>query len=153
MSEPLRVMFADDEAMARRRMRRLLDAMPNVEVVGEHSDGAAVLESLGRDPNAADVLLLDIRMPGLTGLEARAMLPDDGPHVVFTTAYSEHALRAYEVGAKDYLLKPIDVAKLSRSLSRARQRRSGGSTFARKPAAPAAGRRAGAGAVRGLYGA
>ncbi|MEZ4384535.1 MAG: LytTR family DNA-binding domain-containing protein, partial [Nannocystaceae bacterium] len=69
-----------------------------------------------------DVVLLDIRMPGLSGIETGALFPDDGPEIIYTTAYGEHALAAFDVGAVDYLLKPIDALKLRRALERARGR-------------------------------
>ncbi|MCB9753606.1 MAG: response regulator transcription factor [Myxococcales bacterium] len=117
----LRVLIADDEQVARRRLTRLLGAMPGIELAGECARGDAVLEWLARPEARVDVLLLDIRMPGISGLEARALIPDDGPYVIFTTAHAEHALEAFEVGAVDYLLKPIEAGRLSRALARARR--------------------------------
>ncbi|MCA9695472.1 MAG: response regulator [Nannocystaceae bacterium] len=120
----LRVLIADDEEVARRRLRRLLGAAPGVTIVGECVSGQEVLEWLARAEDEVDVLLLDIRMPGLSGLETRALLPDDGPYVIFTTAHAEHAVAAFEVGAVDYLLKPIEAARLATALQRARGVRS-----------------------------
>jgi two-component system, LytTR family, response regulator len=117
--KPLRVIIADDEAMARKRMTRLAGAIPGVAVVGECTDGQEVLDLVAEEP--ADVLLLDIQMPGLSGLDASALLPDDGPVVIFTTAHPEHALRAFDIGATDYLLKPIDAARLQKALQRVRR--------------------------------
>lgn len=115
--EPLRVLLADDEALARQRLARLLAGMDQVKLVAECANGAEVLRSVTEA--RPDILLLDIRMPELTGLETRALLPDDAPYVIFTTAYSEHALEAFDVGADDYLLKPIEVARLKRAIDRA----------------------------------
>ncbi len=117
---PLRVLIADDELLARKRMVRLASALPGVEVVGAVEDGAAVLAALEEEP--VDLLLLDIQMPGLSGLDASALLPDDGPAVVFTTAHKEHAVEAFGVGAVDYLLKPVDAARLQRAIDRVRER-------------------------------
>lgn len=118
---PLRVVAADDELVARRRLTRLLEAMPGVELCGVHEDAAGVLAQLRED--AVDVLVLDVQMPGITGLELGAMLGDDGPWVIFATAHPEHAVEAFDVGAVDYVLKPIDAARLGRALARAREQR------------------------------
>jgi two-component system LytT family response regulator len=115
---PLRVLVADDEAVARRRLRRLLGALPDVEVVGEAADGAAVLARVGQGD--VDVVLLDIQMPGVSGIEALQLFPEDGPVVVFATAHAEHAVSAFDAGAVDYLLKPVEAARLRRALDRAR---------------------------------
>lgn len=117
---PLRVLVADDEAMARKRMVRLASALPGVEVVGTAEDGQQVLDAITEEP--VDLLLLDIQMPGLTGLDASALLPADGPAVVFTTAHPEHALEAFDIGAADYLLKPVDAARLKKAVARVRER-------------------------------
>ncbi len=115
---PLRVLVADDEAMARRRLLRLLAAWPDVQVAGECGDGDEVLTRVRAGD--VDVVLLDIRMPGLSGLDALALLPVDGPVVIFCTAHAEHAVAAFDVGAVDYLLKPVEPARLRKALDRAR---------------------------------
>jgi len=115
--ELLKVLLADDEALARQRLLRLLAGIPQVKVVAECANGNEALRYLERE--RADILLLDIRMPELSGLETRALLPDDAPYVIFTTAHSEHALEAFDVGADDYLLKPIEAGRLKRALERA----------------------------------
>lgn len=114
----LRVLVADDELLARRRLTRLVGAMPGVELVGECERGDEVLARA----READVLLLDVQMPGLTGLEALQLLGEDGPYVVLCTAHAEHALSAFEAGASDYLLKPIEASRLAKALQRARSR-------------------------------
>ena len=120
MSESLKVLIADDELLARKRLTRLLGAMENVTLLGECQSGEEVLERVkGTD---ADVLLLDIQMPGLSGLDAMQMLPADGPTVVFCTAHKDHAIEAFDAGAVDYLLKPIEPARLKKALDRARSR-------------------------------
>jgi two-component system LytT family response regulator len=118
---PLRVLVADDEAIARKRLLRLLGELPDVEIAGECGDAHEVLAAVrGGD---VDVVLLDIQMPELSGLEASHLLPADGPLVIFCTAHAAHAVSAFDVGAVDYLLKPIDGGRLRKALERARQRR------------------------------
>lgn len=123
-ARPLRVLVADDEEIARKRMVRLLKSVDGVELAGECSDGVSVLKVCAR--GEVDVLLLDIQMPGLTGLEAKALLADGAPYVIFCTAHAEHAVDAFEVGAVDYLLKPIALERLAKALERARSRASSG---------------------------
>lgn len=119
---PLQVLLADDELLARRRLARLLAELPAVTLVGECSSGQELLAFLARGEHEVDLVLLDIHMPGLTGLETGALLPEDGPYIIFTTAHSEHALAAFDLGAVDYLLKPIDAVRLGKALTRARHR-------------------------------
>ena len=115
----LRVLVVDDELLARRRVLRLLGDMPDVVIVGECQSGEEMLE---RARDGVDLVLLDIQMPGLSGVEVLQLLPVDGPQVVFCTAHDEHALRAFDAGAIDYVLKPIDAARLARAITRARSR-------------------------------
>jgi two-component system LytT family response regulator len=119
-AEPLRVLVADDEAIARKRLVRLLAAMPDVVLAGECADAHEVLERV-RD-GGVDAVLLDIQMPELSGLEALQLFPADGPVVIFCTAHTAHAVEAFDVGAIDYLLKPIEAARLRKALERARDR-------------------------------
>ena len=118
--KPLRVLIADDEDIARKRLIRLLGLLPGVELCGVCRDGAEVLRRVRA--GGVDVLLLDIRMPGLSGVEAMALLPPDGPYVIFCTAHAEHAVDAFDVGAVDYLLKPIEARRFQKALERARSR-------------------------------
>jgi two-component system LytT family response regulator len=120
VSQPLRVLIADDELLARKRLARLLSALPDVEVCGEAADGEAVLAAARA--GGLDVILLDIHMPGLSGLDALALLPEDGPRVILCTAHAEHAVDAFEHGAVDYVLKPVEAARLQKALERARAR-------------------------------
>lgn len=120
MSQSLRVLIADDELLARKRLARLLSAMPQVEVCGEVADGEAVLAAARA--GGLDVILLDIHMPGLSGLDALSLLPEDGPGVILCTAHAEHAVDAFEYGAVDYVLKPVEAARLQKALERARAR-------------------------------
>jgi len=115
----VRILVVDDEAPARRRLVRLLEDLDGVEVVGEAENGAHALEQVARV--APELLLLDIHMPGIDGLELAAMYTDLPP-VVFVTAHDEHALRAFEVHAVDYLLKPVRAARLAEAIVRARAR-------------------------------
>lgn len=119
----LRVLVADDELLARKRLVRLLSAFDDVEVVGTCEDGAQVLKRVkDADASAVDVILLDIHMPGLSGMEALSLLGEGGPTVIFCTAHPDHAVDAFEHGAVDYLLKPVDAARLKKALDRARGR-------------------------------
>ena len=117
---PLRALVAEDEPYNLRRLARLLREQ-GCDVVAELEDGAAVMEWLDRG-GEADALFLDIQMPGLTGLEVAGALPRNLP-VVFVTAYSEHAVRAFEQEAVDYLLKPVTTERLARTLDRLRAHR------------------------------
>lgn len=116
----MKVLIADDEQLARARLKRLLGALEGVEVAGEATDGAEVLAFIKRTP--VDVVLLDVQMPKLTGVEAVGLWPADGPMIVFCTAHAEHAVAAFEQGVIDYLLKPVEPARLQKALDRARQR-------------------------------
>ena len=115
MSGGLRAFLVDDEPLARTRLARLLGATGRVEIVGQAGDAAEALSALAGV--SADVVFLDIHMPGMSGLELARRLPA-GPDVVFTTAYDQHALEAFETSAVDYLLKPVERARLARALDR-----------------------------------
>jgi two-component system LytT family response regulator len=120
MMNGMRVLVADDELVARKRLLRLLGAIEGVELAGECESGNAVLERL--KAKDVDVVLLDIHMPGLDGLETLALLPDDGPVVVLCTAHPDHAVDAFEQGAVDYVMKPVEAGRLKKALGRARDR-------------------------------
>lgn len=121
----LRVLIADDEPLARLRLRSLLADVvaPPLAVVAEAGSGAEALHALARTP--IDLVLLDIHMPGLDGLELARRLKslDAAPAVVFVTAHAEHALQAFELAAIDYLTKPVRRERLQEALSRAAQHR------------------------------
>jgi two-component system LytT family response regulator len=119
MSIPLRVLVCDDELMARKRVLRLLSELPGIEATLECESGEEVLAKLGVED--VDVAILDINMPGLSGLETVMQMPEDRPYVIFLTAHPEHAVQAFDVGAVDYLLKPVDDARLAKAITRARQ--------------------------------
>ncbi|MEC8511023.1 MAG: LytTR family DNA-binding domain-containing protein [Planctomycetota bacterium] len=117
----IRVLVADDEPAARAALTSLVTADPNLELVAECADGS---EALSRATELApDLLILDVRMPGVTGLEVVAALPEDRrPLVVFATAHDDHAVDAFELHAVDYLLKPFDDERFRKALERARAR-------------------------------
>jgi two-component system, LytTR family, response regulator len=116
-AKPLRVFLVDDEALALKRLTRLLRQFGTVEIIGEETDPIAALATLKLVRATLDALFLDIQMPGLNGFELLAQL-DWQPLVVFTTAYDEYALRAFEVHSIDYLLKPIEETQLERALQK-----------------------------------
>ena len=116
----MRILIVDDEAPARARLRRLLVPIAGVEVVGEAADAVEALQQV--EVHRPDLLLLDVQMPGASGLDLAASLADPVPAMVFVTAFDQYALRAFEVAAIDYLLKPVDPEKLARALRRWEQR-------------------------------
>lgn len=115
----MKILIVDDEPPARAKLRRLLSALPGVEVVGEAGDGAAALALAER--LRPDAVLLDIQMPGLSGLELALALP---PQMlcVFCTAFDQYALRAFDLNAVDYLLKPFTPERLAETVERLRLR-------------------------------
>jgi two-component system LytT family response regulator len=116
----MRVLIVDDERPARAKLRRLLEREPGVEIVGEAASGADAVARIRGD--APDLVLLDIQMPGMDGFGViDAVGLDRMPHVVFATAYDEHALRAFEARALDYLLKPFAPARFKAVLDHVRQ--------------------------------
>jgi two-component system, LytTR family, response regulator len=124
----MRALLVDDEPLARRELRRLLVEHPEVEVIGEAGHAAEATRLVAS--LKPDLLFLDIHMPRRDGFELLETL-DDAPHVIFTTAHDAYALRAFEVGAIDYLLKPIAPARLAAALGRLGERvASAGGSFA-----------------------
>jgi two-component system LytT family response regulator len=118
VSDPLRVLIVDDEPLARQLVRMHLADDPDVVLVGECSGAEAVLEVARASP---DILFLDVQMPEVDGFELLAALPAaDRPIVVFVTAYDRYAVRAFEVRALDYLLKPLDKARFAQALAHAK---------------------------------
>jgi DNA-binding LytR/AlgR family response regulator len=116
-----RVLIADDEAPARSRLRRMLGSFSDMEVVGEASNGLEALQMV--QTAKPDLIFLDIEMPELSGLEVAEALEGQGPTVVFVTAYSEHALKAFEYSALDYLVKPVSPERLAETIERIRKRK------------------------------
>ncbi|MGN6094244.1 MAG: LytR/AlgR family response regulator transcription factor [Luteibacter jiangsuensis] len=115
----MRVLIADDEPLARVRLRGLLSRRQDVVIVGEVGDGEAMLDACAE--LKPDLVLLDVEMPGLTGTAAARRLGAlaERPQVVFCTAYEQHALSAFDLGATDYLLKPVRAERLDEALDRA----------------------------------
>jgi two-component system LytT family response regulator len=111
------VMLVDDEQAARERLRQLLAPIPAVEIVGEAADGEQAIERIAE--LRPDLVLLDIQMPGCTGLEVAASLPSPRPAIVFCTAFDQYAVDAFELHAADYLLKPVNRVRLARAIERA----------------------------------
>jgi two-component system LytT family response regulator len=117
-STRVRVLIADDEPLARAGLRHLLQGIDWLECVGEAADGPAVVAAVQR--LQPEVVLLDIEMPGYSGIDVLRQLSSPVPRIVFTTAHAEHAVAAFELGALDYLLKPFGAARLTAALSRVR---------------------------------
>jgi two-component system response regulator AlgR len=116
----MNVLIVDDEQLARQRLRQMLSGMGE-QVVGEAANGEqALLQSQNANP---DLVLMDIRMPGMDGLEAAGYINqiDNPPAIIFTTAYSDHALKAFETHAVDYLLKPIKQERLADAINAAKR--------------------------------
>ncbi len=117
----IRAFVVDDEPPARRRLRELLEREPDIEIAGEFAEGASALEAMKRE--APDLLFLDVQMPGLGGFEfLEKVMPGRQPITVFVTAYDAYALKAFEVRALDYLLKPFSDERFEATLARARER-------------------------------
>lgn len=118
MLSGLTVLVVDDEPLARRRAVHLAQQMPWVEEVGEAGNVAQAAEWLARSP--CHIVLLDIRMPGGSGFDLLHHLPDPAPAVVFVTAFSDQALRAFDAHAVDYVTKPIEAGRFQTAMERAR---------------------------------
>ena len=117
----LKVVIVDDEPPARTRLRRLLEAHDDVELIAECGDGAAAVQAI--ESAAPDLVLLDVQMPELDGFEVlRALDMPRLPVVIFVTAFDKYALRAFEVHALDYVLKPVEADRFGEALDRARRR-------------------------------
>lgn len=117
----IRSIIVDDEHLARERIRSLLTEHADVEVAGEFASGADALRDL--PALAPDLLFLDVQMPGIDGFSLLQALPEEQrPAVIFVTAYDEHAIRAFEVDALDYLLKPFTKERFDRAIERVRAR-------------------------------
>jgi len=114
----MRALIVDDEAPARSKLRRMLAAFPDMEVIGEATGGSEAMALLA--DLRPDVIFLDVQMPEVDGFAVAASLPDDGPALVFVTAYDRYALQAFDTHAVDYLLKPVEPARLERALQRLR---------------------------------
>src|SRR3989475_8839136 len=114
----IRALLVDDEQPARERLRQLLSAFDDIEVIGESEDGEQAIEKILE--LRPDLLFLDIQMPGCSGMEVAASLPSPRPKIIFCTAYDQYAVDAFELHALDYLLKPVNRARLSEAIERVR---------------------------------
>jgi len=117
----MKAILVDDEELARYELRRLLRAHADIEIVGEARNGEEALLLIRQ--LAPDILFLDIQMPGMSGFDLLEEMPGELPAVIFTTAFDRHAIKAFEVNALDYLLKPISPARMAVALDRVRGRR------------------------------
>jgi len=116
----MRALIVDDERLARNELKRLLENFPSIEVIGEAAntdEASQLIEEL-----QPDVVFLDIQMPGKTGFEWLEEWDGFLPEIIFTTAFDEYALKAFEVNALDYVLKPIELARLSESIQKLESR-------------------------------
>ena len=119
--DTIRVVVVDDEPLVRLGLRRTLQEIPGVELVADCRQGLEALKVIRKEK--PDLLLLDVQMPGLTGFDVVDALEDaERPAVIFVTAFDEYAVRAFEIQAVDYLLKPFDDERVARAIGRARQR-------------------------------
>jgi len=115
----MRAIIIDDERLARNELKKLLQEFPEVEVIGEAAnanEGIDKIENL-----SPDLIFLDIQMPGKTGFDMLTEI-ERAPHVIFVTAYDEHALKAFEVNALDYLMKPVEPKRLADALVKVKQK-------------------------------
>ena len=114
----IRVLIVDDEPPTLIRLRQMLAAHPDVDVVGEAGTGTQAMDLASQ--LRPQVILLDIQLPGCSGIDVAACLPQPRPHVIFCTAYDQYAVEAFELNAVDYLLKPVSRSRLSHALDRIR---------------------------------
>jgi two-component system, LytTR family, response regulator len=112
----MKAIIIDDERLARNELKRLLENFPKVEIIGEAANADEALELL--ENLHPDLLFLDIQMPGKNGFEFLEAIDGKAPEVIFTTAYDEYALKAFEVNALDYILKPIDLKRLAEAIEK-----------------------------------
>lgn len=112
----MKTILVDDERLARNELRRLLDNFPKIQIVGEAANADEALPMI--EELAPDLLFLDIQMPGKNGFELLQSIEGKTPEVIFTTAYDEYAIKAFEFNALDYLLKPVELSRLSEAIHR-----------------------------------
>ena len=118
--QPIKVLIVDDEALARRIVRKMLQAHTDFEVVGECENGGEAVAALRS--TLCDLMFLDVQMPEMDGFSVvGALAAEEMPHVIFVTAYDQYAVRAFQVHALDYLLKPFDQERFAQALERARR--------------------------------
>jgi two-component system LytT family response regulator len=118
-TSPIRVLIVDDEVLARRRLREMLRGDHEVEIAGECATGPETIRAVGE--LKPDLVFLDVQIPGLDGMAVSSALGgEDGPLIIFVTAYDQYAVRAFEIRAVDYLLKPFDRERFAAALNRAK---------------------------------
>ncbi len=115
----LKVVLIDDERLARSELRRMLEEFTDIEIIGEAANASEGIEKI--EALNPDLIFLDIQMPGKTGFDMLSQL-DKAPHVIFVTAYDEYALKAFDVNALDYLMKPVEPQRLAEALLKVRQK-------------------------------
>lgn len=115
----IRTLVVDDEPLARERVKGFLKKLPEVNLVGEAGDGTSAIELI--ESQQPDLVILDVQMPGMDGFGVLRALKEP-PHVIFATAYDEYAIKAFEVEALDYLLKPFSQSRLAEAVGRVRQK-------------------------------
>jgi two-component system LytT family response regulator len=115
----LKVILVDDERLARSELKRLLQEFPDVEIIGEAANADEAIEKI--ESLNPDLIFLDIQMPGKTGFDLLTQL-EKAPHVIFVTAYDEYALKAFDVNALDYLMKPVEPKRLADALLKVKQK-------------------------------
>jgi two-component system LytT family response regulator len=120
MIKTMRTLIVDDESLARAYLAEQLAGVPGIEVVGQAANGVEAVKLV--EQLTPDLVLLDIQMPKLTGFDVLELLGDKAPAVIFVTAYDEFAVKAFEVHAVDYLLKPVEAARLAAAIEHARER-------------------------------
>ncbi|MES2692370.1 MAG: LytTR family transcriptional regulator DNA-binding domain-containing protein [Verrucomicrobiota bacterium] len=129
----MKALLIDDERLARAELRRLLAAFPEIEIAGEAANAPQAREQIAA--LKPDLILLDVQMPGETGMQLLESLEPPVPYTIFTTAYDEFAVKAFELNALDYLLKPVDPARLASAMERLHAKVAGtGGEAAAKPA-------------------
>lgn len=114
----MRILIVDDEAPARARLRQMVSSQEGFEIAGEAATGVEAMKQVSE--LKPDVILLDIQMPGSSGIDVAASLPNPRPQIIFCTAHDQHAVDAFELHAVDYLLKPISRVRLAEALQRVR---------------------------------
>ncbi|HWA86892.1 MAG TPA: LytTR family DNA-binding domain-containing protein [Opitutus sp.] len=127
----MKTLLIDDERLARNELRRLLAGFADVEIVGEAANARQARQQLAT--LAPDLMFLDVHMPGETGMELLESLEPPVPAVIFTTAYDEFAVKAFDLNALDYLLKPVDPTRLTTAIERLRAKRAGAAPEPAKP--------------------
>ena len=128
----MKALLIDDERLARNELRRLLAAFPEITIAGEAGNAKQAREQLAA--LKPDLIFLDVQMPGETGMELLESLEPPVPHVIFTTAYDEFAVKAFELNALDYLLKPVDPTRLAAAIARLHEKVAGAAAETAKPA-------------------